>query len=103
MFSILEPELNRLRSLRDDARNRSANSRQNPPYNHSHSMSSASSRVNKMQSHILRRLASMGISGSSHRSTDSTNDTRPEQSTMSQILLDLSSIPTDLSNGKYDS
>ncbi|CAF4426032.1 unnamed protein product, partial [Rotaria magnacalcarata] len=92
------PELSRSRSTRDDIRNRSTNSRQNPSYHHSHSTSSAMTRTAKMQSHILRRLASMSTSNFSNRSTDSTNENHSEQSSLSQILFDLSSIPTDLSN-----
>jgi hypothetical protein len=94
---FLEPELNRARSCRDDIRNRSTNSRQNPPYNHSHSTSSANTRTNKMQSHILRRLASMNPSGNS----TSTNDNRSGQATIDRIFFDLSSIPPDISTGKY--
>ncbi|CAF2147618.1 unnamed protein product, partial [Rotaria magnacalcarata] len=93
-----KPELSRSRSTRDDIRNRSTNSRQNPSYHHSHSTSSAMTRTAKMQSHILRRLASMSTSNFSNRSTDSTNENHSEQSSLSQILFDLSSIPTDLSN-----
>ncbi|CAF3371074.1 unnamed protein product [Rotaria sp. Silwood1] len=92
-----KPELIRSRSTRDDTRNRLINSREKPPYHHSHSTSSVNTRTSKMQSHILRRLASMSTSNSSNRSNDSTNDNRSEQSTLSQILFDLSSIPTDLS------
>ncbi|CAF2541147.1 unnamed protein product [Rotaria sp. Silwood2] len=91
-------ELTRSRSTRDDTRNRSTNSREKPSYSHSYSTSSASTRTSKMQSHILRRLASMSTSNTSNRSNDSTNDNRSEQSTLSQILIDLSSIPTDLSS-----
>ncbi|CAF3546281.1 unnamed protein product [Rotaria sordida] len=89
-----KPEFNRSRSSRDDTRNRSTNSREKPTYSHSHSTSSTSTRTSKMQSHILRRLASMSTSNSSNRS----DDNRSEQSTISQILFDLSSIPTDLSS-----
>ncbi|CAF3339147.1 unnamed protein product [Rotaria socialis] len=93
-----KPELNRSRSTRDDIRNRSINSRQTPSYHHSHSTSSTMSRATKMQSHILRRLASMNTSSFSNRSPDSTSENHSEQSTINQILFDLSSIPTDLSN-----
>ncbi len=66
-------------------------SRQKPAYNHSHS---TNTRTNKMQSHLLRRLVSMDP-------TLASNENRSEQTTIDRILLDLSSIPTDLSIGKY--
>ncbi len=67
-------------------------SRQKPAYNHSHS---TNLRTNKMQSNILRRLVSMDP-------TLTENENRSEQSTIDAILSDLSSIPTDLSTGKYN-
>ena len=85
---FLETEFNRSRSARDETKTRSTNFRQNPAYHHSHSTSSATTRTNKMQTHILRRLQSMNPTGSSN------------ESTIDKILFDLSSIPTDLSNGK---
>ncbi|CAF0873085.1 unnamed protein product [Rotaria sordida] len=106
-----KPELGRSRSNRDDNRNRSTNSRQTPSYHHSHSISSANTRASKMQSHILRRLASMrttGITtisssstGNSNGSNNNTNNNRSTSSTIDRILfdqmVDLSSIPIDLS------
>jgi hypothetical protein len=92
---FLEPELNRSRSTREEIRNRSTN-RQNPTYHHSHSTSSANTRTNKMQTHVLRRLTSIDSAANSNRSTDS-----PNESQIDRILFDLSSIPTDITNGKY--
>ena len=63
-----------------------ARTRSKPSYSQSHSTSSTSSRTNKMQSHIIRRLVSM----------DPTL-TSSGQTTIDRILLDLSSIPTDFS------
>ena len=54
-----------------------------------------------MQSHILQCLSNIEASKSKTNSTDSTNENQSEQSTYNQILFDLSSIRTDLSNGKY--
>lgn len=85
---FLETEFNRSRSTRDETKTRSTNSRQNPAYHHSHSTSSATTRTNKVQTHILRRLQSMNPAGSSN------------ETTIDRILCDLSSIPTDLTNGK---
>ncbi|CAF4558329.1 unnamed protein product, partial [Rotaria sp. Silwood2] len=102
-------ELSRSRSNRDDNRNRSTNSRQTPSYHHSHSTSSANTRASKMQSHILRRLASMrstgttttSSTGNSNGSNNNTNNNRSTSSTIDRILfdqmIDLSSIPIDLS------
>ena len=110
-------ELNRSRSIREDLRNRSSAARQTPAYHHSHSTSSANTRASKMQSHILRRLASMRITGATttSSSSSSTNNTHSSgiggnhhgsgSSTIDRILfdqmLDLSSIPIDLSTGKF--
>ncbi|CAF0845992.1 unnamed protein product [Adineta ricciae] len=88
-----KPELHRSRSCRTDDRNRSTNTRQNPPYNHSYSTSVTTARMNKMQSHILRRLASMNTSENSN----STSENRPAQAALDQMLFDLSSIPADIS------
>jgi hypothetical protein len=90
LVECLEPELHRSRSARDDNRNRLTNARRTPPYNHSYSTSSAS----KMQSHILRRLASMrrATTGNSNGSSDTPSG---------QAKFDFLSIPTDLSTGKY--
>lgn len=111
-FFFIEPELTRSRSHRDDNRNRSTTSRQTPSYHHSHSISSASNRASKMQSHILRRLASMRTTGTSSASSTgnssgsntNSNNNRPTSSTIDRILfdqmLDLSSIPIDLSTGR---
>jgi hypothetical protein len=76
LISILELELSR--------------SRQKPAYNHSHS---TNVRTNKMQSHVLRRLVSMNP-------TLISSENLSGQATIDRILLDLSAIPTDLSNGK---
>ncbi|CAF3378660.1 unnamed protein product [Rotaria sp. Silwood1] len=105
-----KPESSRSRSNRDDNRNRSTNSRQTPSYHHSHSTSSANTRASKMQSHILRRLASMRTTGTTTSSTgnssgsnnnNNTNNNRSTSSTIDRILfdqmIDLSSIPIDLS------
>lgn len=110
---ILESELYRLRSSRDDLRNHSTtSSRQAPSYHHSHSSSSASTRASKMQSHILRRLASMRTTstgttlstGNTNGSNNITNNSGSGSSTIDRILfdqmIDLSSIPIDLSTGK---
>ena len=106
-----EPDLYRSRSSRDDVRNHTIPSRQAPSYHHSHSTSSASTRANKMQSHILRRLASMRSTGTttvlstgkSNASNNSGNNTGSSPSTIDRILfdqmVDLSSIPIDLSTG----
>jgi hypothetical protein len=106
-----EPELYRSRLSRDDVRNHSTTSRQPASYHHSHSTSSASTRANKMQSHILRRLASMRSTGTttilstgnSNGSSNSTNNNGSSPSTIDRILfdqmVDLSSIPIDLSTG----
>ncbi|CAF1193643.1 unnamed protein product [Rotaria magnacalcarata] len=100
-------ESTRSRSNRDDNRNRSTSSRQVPHYHHS--TSSASNRANKMQSHILRRLASMRTSGTaatsstgnSNGSNTNASNNRSAASTIDRILfdqmIDLSSIPIDLS------
>ncbi len=50
-----------------------------------------------MSSHIFRRLVSMDPA------IPTTNDNRAAPTTIDRILLDLSSIPTDLSTGKYES
>jgi len=71
--------------------------RQKPGYNHSNSTSSTITRSNKMSSHIFRRLVSMDPA------IPTTNDNRAAPTTIDRILLDLSSIPTDLSTGKYKS
>ncbi len=107
-----EPELNRSRSTREDIRNHSTTSRQTPPYHHSYSTSSASTRASKMQSHILRRLASMrttgttstsSSTGNSNGSNNTSNNNGSGSSTIDRILfdqmIDLSSIPIDLSTG----
>jgi hypothetical protein len=108
---FVEPELYRPRTSRDDVRNHSTTSRQTPSYHHSHSTSSASTRANKMQSHILRRLASMRSTGTttilstgnSNGSNNSANHSGSNSSTIDRILfdqmVDLSSIPIDLSTG----
>ncbi|CAF1239989.1 unnamed protein product [Adineta ricciae] len=112
-----KPETNRSRSARDDLRHHSTTYRQTPPYHHSHSTSSSSSsstsnRASKMQSHILRRLASMRSSGTtttatvssggnSSASNNSSNITGSGSTPLDRILfdqmVDLSSIPLDLS------
>jgi hypothetical protein len=110
---FLESELNRSRSTRDDNRNRPTTSRQNPPYHHSQSTSSsASTRASKMQTHILRRLASMrttgtttiSSTGNSNGSNNNANNNGSGSSTIDRILfdqmIDLSSIPIDLSSGR---
>lgn len=106
---ILESELYRSRSSRDDLRTHSTTSRQTPVYHHSHSTSSASTRASKMQSHILRRLASMRTTGTattlstgnSNGSNNPGSNTGSGSSTIDRILfdqmVDLSSIPIDLS------
>lgn len=109
-FFFEEPEISRSRSHREDIRTRTMNSRQ-APYHHSHSTSSAGSRASKMQSHILRRLTSMRTSGTtstsstgnSAGSSSNSNTNRSSLSTIDRILfdqmIDLSSIPIDLSTG----
>ncbi len=106
-----EPDLYRSRSSRDDVRNHSTTSRPTPSYHHSHSTSSASTRASKMQSHILRRLASMRSAGTattlstgnSNAGNSTTNNNGSGSSTIDRILfdqmIDLSSIPIDLSSG----
>ncbi|CAF0944585.1 unnamed protein product [Adineta steineri] len=98
-------ELNRFRSIRDDNRNHSTTSRQNPPFHHSTS-TTTHTRTNKMQSHILRRLASMRTTGavatpSATGNTNTSNNNGTTLSTIDRILfdqmIDLSSIPIDLS------
>ena len=118
-FFFLASEFYRSRSTRDDVRHHhhhhhhSTTSRQAPSYHHSHSTSSASARTSKMQSHILRRLASMRSTGTT--TTLSTGNTASGSSAgtsggatstiIDRILfdqmLDLSSIPIDLSTGMF--
>lgn len=113
---FLESEMHRSRSVREETRNRSSATRQAPAYHHSHSTSAATTRASKMQSHILRRLASMRTTGatttsSSTSSTGNTHSSNPSgnhhaagPSAIDRILfdqmIDLSSIPIDLSTGK---
>ena len=113
---FLESEMHRSRSVREETRNRSSATRQPPAYHHSHSTSAATTRASKMQSHILRRLASMRTTGgtTASSSTSSTGNTHSSNttgnhhavgpSTIDRILfdqmIDLSSIPIDLSTGK---
>ena len=108
---LSESEFYRSRSSRDDLRNHSTTSRQTHSYHHSHSISSASPRASKMQSNILRRLASMrttGVTttlsmGNSASGNNSGINSGTTSSTIDRILfdqmLDLSSIPIDLSTG----
>ena len=74
-----------------------ARSRQKPAYGHSHSTSAAANRMTKMSSHIFRRLISMDPALASNE-----NRATPPSTTIDRILLDLSSIPTDLSTGTRD-
>jgi hypothetical protein len=106
-----EPDLYRSRLSRDDVRNHTTTTRQAPSYHHSHSTSATSTRANKMQSHILRRLASMRSTGTttvlttgkSNASNNSGINSGTSPSTIDRILfdqmIDLSSIPIDLSTG----
>ena len=51
-----------------------------------------------MSTNIFRRLVSMDPNIAT-----TTNENRSEPNTIDRILLDLSSIPTDLSTGKHKS
>ena len=108
-LNILESEFNCSRWTRDDIRNRSTTSRHTPSYHHSHSVSSNSTRANKMQSHILRRLANMRTTGTTatlcaRNASHISNNNRSHASTIDRILYDqmtdLSSIPIDLTTGR---
>jgi len=93
-------ELYRSRSSRD---NHPTTSRPMPSYHHS-----TATRSNKMQSHILRRLTGVRSTGttsmsSTNNSTTTNNSATGGSSTLDRILfdqmIDLSSIPIDLSTG----
>jgi hypothetical protein len=111
---VAETEMARSRTLREDARNRSTNTRQAPIFHPTHSSCAATGRGHKVQSHILRRLASMRTGAGTSTSSSSSSSSNPNThgstshssgpSTLDRILfdqmIDLSSIPVDLSTGQ---